>query len=391
MKMVMAGVMILFVWPGAEAGVAAGGEKGAEVASAKASAQTTAGEKKASFDIPIWHPDARWGNQTVALMGSGEFGNYDGPAMDIMNTVPPVDPKARLQHYMATGGPYGLISCDPELNRYHSVTCNARGSEIDGPFSRARLIGGWGYMDDPRCAMSPDGRYFYVAEMRSTKGIRRFDLATQRVTTIPGYGWGTAIVPNSKGSIYFITKDGTVKRGDVDGKVEKTFKLQIPPEHTTSDWLLDEPNDRLYWSMGGCNRKSETQKWFVGYFDMKTEDGIFHGVLPANAKKPNCWMKAVPGPFDDFFCYTQVYISFGPDDPEHNFIYMGACDTYTFFRLDLKKREVWACSREKAGIRFVYDHPANMKPPLTGLYGQDINGSQRFWVDRRFLVNPRIK
>jgi len=346
--------------------------------------------ERPTFDIPVWHPDARWGNQTVALMGSGEFGNYDGPAMDIMNTVPPVDPKARLQHYLATGGPYGLISYDPELDRYHAVTCNARGSEIDGPFSRARLIGGWGYMDDPRCAMSPDGRYFFVAEMRG-RGIRRFDLETQQVTTIPGQGWSTAMVPNSKGKIYFISSNGDAKLCDVDGKAEKTFKLQIPPEHNTSTLLLDEVNDRLYWSMGGCNRKSETKKWFVGYFDMKTEDGIFHGVLPAKTDKPNCWMKAVPAPFDDFFCYTQVYISFGPDDPEHNFIYMQACDTYTFFRLDLMKREVWACSREKDGIRFVYDHPANMKPPLTGMYGQDINGSQRFWVDRRFLVNPRIK
>jgi hypothetical protein len=320
---------------------AVGGGKSEEPAKPPAAA-----EKKSKFDIPVWHPDARWRANGEAFIGSGSVGQLDGPRLDIMFRLAGCN-TGRLwvgEH----GGPYGCFSYDPDLERTHLAAGSARGF-LDGPFSRARFHGGWTYLDEPSCASSPDGRYFFVAESKTNR-IRRMDLEKQQVASIPWPTgtYGVNLLASKGGKLYVVTSGGDLHACDIDGKSEKTVRLQIPG---AGRYLLDEVNDRLYWATY-FNPKT---KWFVGYFDMKAGDGVFHGVLPT--EPPNGIMSggAVPGPFKGFKAYPHVFaLWFGPDDPDRNFIYMDHVDTAQLYRLDLKKEEVGVLSCEADGARFIF-------------------------------------
>jgi hypothetical protein len=69
---------------------------------------------------------------------------------------------------------------------------------------------------------------------------------------------------------------------------------------------------------------------------------------------------------------------------------MGACDTNNTFRLDLKKEEVWVCSQEADGIRYIFSGKGKGS---TGGFDQsgDIMSSVPFWSGPRTQRQRRIK
>jgi hypothetical protein len=240
-------------------------------------------------------------------------------------------------------------------------------------------------MDHPFGASSPDGRYLFIDDRSSRNSFRRLDLEKQQVVTIPHPdGWVQGMFADKNGKLYLVRGGGEIQVCDIDGKLEKTLKLQLPGG---GGFLLDAVNDRLYWSTG----YEASKKWLVGYFDMKAADGIFHGLISYdNERNHKVWMRAVPAPFKDFGVYPQLGLWFGPDDPDKNFIYMGACDTNNFFRLDLKKEEVWVCSQEKDGIRFIFTGQG--KGSTSGLDGLgNIARSKPHWEGPQVLRYPRVK
>jgi RNA polymerase sigma-70 factor (ECF subfamily) len=342
-------------------------------------------EKKPQFDTPAWHPEARWSAKPEPLMGGGGFGGpLDGPRLDVQTVYGGT--MSRLG-WCIVGGPYMFSSYDPELERLHAVAGSASGV-MDGPFSRARIAGPWAYMDEPGCTSTPDGRYLFVTERYNEHVIRRMDLEKQMVVSIPRpKGWLMNIFADNKGRLYVVMHGGETFVCDFDGKVEKKIKLQTPG---AGIFLFDAVNDRLYWGTKG----GKTQ-WFLGYFDMKAGDGVFHGVLPCDMERnKKNWMRAVPAPFKDFGAYTQVdNLSFGPDDPERNFIYMRNCDTTQHFRLDLKKEEVWVLTQEPDGFRYIFSGQGKGSLHTWGLTNTgDVPASVDAWGgDPKSLRYPRVK
>ncbi|MCX7806689.1 MAG: hypothetical protein N3A38_16105, partial [Planctomycetota bacterium] len=90
-----------------------------------------------------------------------------------------------------------------------------------------------------------------------------------------------------------------------------------------------------------------TKNYYIWYWDMK--DGSFHGVLPTPAKSGKDRGRNVPGPFEGTNLYSEGSVCFGPDDPDHRFLYVGRVDTWCWFRLDLEKRMVAALDIESGG------------------------------------------
>jgi hypothetical protein len=86
-------------------------------------------------------------------------------------------------------------------------------------------------------------------------------------------------------------------------------------------------------------------------------------------------------------------LSFGPDDPERNFIYMRNCDTTQHFRLDLKKEEVWVLTQEPDGFRYIFSGQGKGSLHTWGLTNTgDVPASVDAWGgDPKSLRYPRVK
>ncbi len=130
---------------------------------------------------------------------------------------------------------------------------------------------------------------------------------------------------------------------------------------------FDEKKGRLYAS--GTIVKKDGKQWHVWYFDLN-DGGSFHGVLAGERTGASA---VYAGPFDGFKGYAEHSIAFGPDDPEKRFLYMRLTDTKTFYRLDLEKRMVAACSgppRGKAGpVMFIESGiPNGMVPHMAPIW-----------------------
>ena len=338
-------------------------------------------EKPKKFSTPAWHPDARWSATPETYIGSGAFGGpLDGPRLDIVYTE--MISTARLMPGYE-GAPYGCSSYDPELDRLHMVAGSARGC-FDGPFSRARFAG-WAYMAKPVCAATPDGRYLFMTEPGANNALRRLDLVEQKVVTLTRPpGWLQFLFADKKGNVYLChpAEGGRTHVCDVNGKVKKTITLQFPG--TPASLFLDSETERLWWS-AQFNPKT---KWLAGYFDMKAGDGVFHGVVPRAPKRKS----NEAGPIKGLNVYPQVWINFGPDDPEKRFLYMTPNDCLTFFRLDLKKGEAWACTKEKDGIRFINAGvPRNINWGTHITAEGDIGTTVPHWEGPRILRYRRVK
>jgi RNA polymerase sigma factor (sigma-70 family) len=295
-------------------------------------------EKKSKFDIPVWHPDARWEREKEPFAGSGAPGELEGPRREVQWrwAVLPTRKGAVL-----TGGTYTWLCYDPGTERYHSAAGAARGC-FDGPFSRARF-GGWDYSHRGRGASSPDGRYVFFTEPWQGQILRQLDFVKQEVKTIlsdtRGIGPMTA---DSTGRLH-VVKGSELVIFSGDGKVERQQALDMQEKFggLGASIALDEKNGRLYGAGYGM------KKWYVFYWDVK--DGSFHGVLPITGAGEPKRGRNEPGPFKGTDLYGEGNVAFGPDDPEHRFVYTGRVDTHLFFRLDLEKQEVSAFSVDKDG------------------------------------------
>jgi hypothetical protein len=198
--------------------------------------------------------------------------------------------------------------------------------------------------------------------------IRRFDLKEQTAKTLPvKVGDLKGIAADSQGRLLIFTGGLELLCVDGDGKEVEKKKLQDPGQGLgdVPGITFDEVRNRLYGSTGfnlGC-------KWYVWYWDLK--DGSFHGVLPGTKSGEPKRKRGEAGPFEGTELYPEMPITyFGPDDPEHNFLYVAPNDMPAFFRLDLAKKEIRALRTEGGKVKF-FDHG----------FAQDMPSSQGTWMD----------
>lgn len=288
--------------------------------------------KPAAFPIPVWHPDARWEVEDL-FAGSGAFGFLEGPRRESQ----PFAGKVGLLYGPTQGGRNVILAYDPETEFVQIAAGSARGY-LDGPFSRARF-GTNNYTSRPTWTHSPDRRYAYLMDVENQRALRRCDLEKQEVTTIrrtvKNYGGMTV---DDKGKLLLIEGEELLWL-DIAGKQEKSLSLKLEEKVSGiggagASLALDEVHGRLF-ATGGA------KQWYIWYWDLK--DGSFHGVLPVPAKGTGRKMNEA-GPFVGTRLYGEGSVFFGPDDPQKRYLYTARVDTYSLFRLDLEKKEVWSLS-----------------------------------------------
>lgn len=292
---------------------------------------------KSKFDTPVWDGGARWKMELFA--GCEVAGHLDGPRLEMMYFS--AGYMGRLYNPKGAGR-YALSSYDPETERGHVVAGWARGY-LDGPFSRARM-GGWDYVTHSLSTSSPDGRFLYLTDGYNGDVLRCFDLEKQEVKTLLPDTKGLAgLVCDSKYQLYALKREGQLIIILPDGATKPGVKLEM--KEIVGGWgasmALDEKHDRIYASCFG------TKEYYIWYWDMK--DGSFHGVLPTPEKSGKDRGRNKPGPFEGMNLYNQGTVGFGPDDPDHRYLYSGRTDTWGWFRLDLDKKTVSALEIESEG------------------------------------------
>ena len=290
-------------------------------------------EAKRKFDVPVWHPDARWEVEDP-FAGSGAPGFLEGPRRESQ----PFAGKVGLLYGPTQGGRNVILAYDPETEFVHIAAGSTRGY-LDGPFSRARF-GTNNYTSRPTWTHSPDRRYAYLMDVENQRALRRCDLEKQEVTTIrrtvKNYGGMTV---DDKGKLLLIEGEELLWL-DIAGKQEKSLSLKLEEKVSGiggagASLALDEVHGRLYATGFGA------KQWYIWYWDLK--DGSFHGVLTVPAKDAGRKMGEA-GPFVGTRLYGEGSVFFGPDDPQNLYLYTARVDTYSLFRLDLENKEVWSLS-----------------------------------------------
>jgi hypothetical protein len=299
------------------------------------------------------------------------------------------------------GNQPAIYSHDPKIERVHVVAGGAAGY-LDGPFSRARF-GGWSYSGRSAGARSPNGRFVYMTEPFYGRALRRLDLKEQRAGTVKlPKGRILSMSPDDDGNLYVLMSGGTLLLMDAGrGKVVRTVKLDPGDEQISStlSWstALDTVNGRLYAT------KYSARKYYIWYWDLK--DGSFHGVLAVPQKGDPVRPKprgggiggCLPGPFKGTKLYNEGSVYFGPDDPKRRFLYTSRTDTSTFFRLDLKKKEVWvfAIDKQKKVLRFI--GPGESGAVGTGVKGLKVlpdgglMSTSPHWTGAHVFTHRRLK
>jgi hypothetical protein len=301
-------------------------------------AATVKPEGKSKFDTPCWSPEARW-KREVWSTAAGVVGNLDGPRMGILSRRGTVN-----YPYVQEGGPFNFIAYDDVNEQVIYVGGGARGC-LDGPLSRARF-GGSGYsMGGGVSGMSPDGR-FYVMGDGANKATRLIDLKEQTVRTVPDLAAMKFFDKKGQAWLYSGTAKDGFKLMAVEVGALKTNQIVAIKEAIarTTECLFDEVNNRVY--QCGDLIKRDGTNWFVSYLDLG-DGGAFHGVLGGQVIGPN---PGYAGSFDGYKGYPNNHVQFGPDDPEHRYLYYHGTDTGDFRRLDLQKRTI---------VQFDYDVKAN--------------------------------
>jgi hypothetical protein len=292
-----------------------------------APASSAAPAKKPKFDIPVWHPDARWEVSTEPFAGN----MLDGPRREVM-WLTGVRPS--LLGGLTQGERHVFLTYDERTERYHQATRGARGY-LDGPFSRARLKSGH-YHEDLYWVFDPNGRFFYVLEDVGTGRVRGLDFAKQYVHTVPIKGAAKAITCGDSGKVYAaINNPATevqVLSPGTEWKLLETVKIQGNQALSGLSAVLavDEKRGRLYGTTYGA------APWYVWYWDLK--DGSYHGVLPNSSKEANKRVMGEAGPFAGTVVYNEGAIGWGPDDPDKRFLYMTRVDDDSCYRLDLEDK-----------------------------------------------------
>lgn len=283
---------------------------------------------QSKFDTPMWSPEARWKRERWEGVEMGQFGNLDGPRLQTMHRrFYPIIP------YVQEGAPYHLTAYDSVNEHVMEISGGGRGL-LDGPLSRARFGGSAYSMGGGASALTPDGRYFVMGD-GVNKATRLIDLKEQTVRTVPDLAAMKFFDNKGNAWLYKGGKDG-FKLISVDVATLKTNREIAIKEAIliTTECLLDEVHDRIY--QAGDYIMRDGKNWFVSYLDLK-DGGSFHGVLTGGTLGPN---PGYTGSFDSYNGYPNGHIQFGPDDPEHRFLYHHATDTGNFRCLDLEKRMI---------------------------------------------------
>lgn len=288
------------------------------------------------FDTPVWHPDARWAYEGVVPMAAAYSETH------------PLD-AASWQ------GPSAFYRTELERRRVAQITSGAMGP-MDGPFSRARFAG-HGYVSHPGVAVSPDRRYMIRTDPYDGGAVRVLDFKEQMVRTVLPRGSGVqALATNSRGEVLLLMGAGSGQLLTLDlATGKKVGETKLKAAHATDlgfgrGLALDEKRNRLYACGTVVDSGEKGKPWHVWYFDLN-DGGSFHGVLKGGVTGalPSDGSGCYTGPFDGFIGYAEHSICWGPDDPEFRFLYLRMTDSPTFFRLDLERRIVGACSGPERG------------------------------------------
>ncbi len=344
---------------------------------------TAYSQYEGGFTTPAWDTSARWeairngGCTAVEMFLEGEARDALGSSFGFSYTEAGTIGRGYLS---AEGGRNFIGWYEVESNRLHCIAGSGHGM-LDGPFSRARF-GTWHYTWHPGAAFSQDGRYMYMTDKSGSRhSLRRLDFQEQIVTTlIPGVnGNYRGLATGADGKVYMVSSKCMLMVMSPDGVVEKTVQLDTADGVITGftphalPITIDDKNNRLY-----CNQS--TKNWYTFYWDLS--DLSFHGVVPVIAVRRG---RNSPGPFSGTDWYFEgSHISFGPDDPDKRFLYMGRNDTHTMFRLDLLRQWV-------SGVRLSTEGSKSILQFVDTLPNSNINLYAGFrWVGNgSFLGGPR--
>jgi len=319
-----------------------------------ASARQPPESATARFDIPVWHPDARWElAPSPFALDTNLRAHLDGPRHELM-WGHPIYP--RLHGGFQGVGRYVFMSYDDRTDRYHAITGGAAGY-LDGPFSRARF-----YVEDYHAgrherAWSPDARFYYMLASFYGQRIRSLDFAEQMVRTLPVEG--LAFACGDGGKVYAVQGHNPAETFAVlspgpEWKLLRTGPLQghVKLSALGTSLAVDEQRDRLY----GTTYRAEPS--YVWYWDL--EDGSLHGVLPNSAGQPDARQQGEAGPFRGTVLYNHGEICWGPDDPQKRFLYVTRVDDANLYRLDLDREIISVFSAEEG--RFVDEGKGDGSP-----------------------------
>ncbi|GIW81378.1 MAG: hypothetical protein KatS3mg105_3185 [Gemmatales bacterium] len=260
---------------------------------------------KPRFNIPVWHPDARWKPQPRSFaLDSNVRAHLDGPRHEVMMGHP-IYP--RLRGGMQGVGRQVFMAYDSRRERYHAVTGGAAGY-LDGPFSRARLYVSDYHTGRHERAWSPDGRFYYLLASFAGQRIRSLDFATQMVRTLPTAG--VAFACGESGKLYIVQGASPAKKVVIlspgpEWKVLRTVDLkgEVKLSLLGSSLAVDEKQGRLYATT------YRASPWYIWYWDLS--DGTVHGVLPIAKDKSKARKPGEAGPFEGTVMYNHGEISWG--------------------------------------------------------------------------------
>ncbi|MBA4387992.1 MAG: hypothetical protein C0404_08420 [Verrucomicrobia bacterium] len=293
------------------------------------------------FDIPAWHPDARWEVAKESFANNTKLpGILDGPRQETLQFSVT---RPHLLGGFVGSGRYVFQSYDARTERFHPATRGARGM-LDGPFSRARF----NYDDYHASHMQvrgQDGRFYYIPDWYSGS-IRVLDFAKQMVSTLAVKGPAVS-ADGESGRIYVLNDWNpittlTVLSPGPEWKVLETKSLQGKQTGNALGLVLavDEKRNRLYGRTAYPNNP-----WYVWYWDLG--DGSYHGLLPISPKDaPGKRRQGEAGPFSGTVLYGHGELCWGPDDPDKRHLYLANVDDGALYRMDLDKEVLMVMNKD---------------------------------------------
>ena len=346
------------------AGVILAGAVAAGVAvSMKGGSEPLPAEAPKKFSTPVTAPGAVWELDRECWAGFKHWttGYLDGPRKEAMSYA---GDSLHPDGFFEDGAEWVFRAYDPETERFYTAAGGA-GGDLDGPFGRARFAG-WGYAAGAS-TMTQDGRFVYVVCLPGGKhksSVKRLDTEKRVVTTVHrAVGWSPPIPACGPDGTVYVYDGSKVHVYPVEG-AKRVIDLERACK--TRGAAYDPKHDRLY----GANRAT-TKDWTIFYWDLKT--GKFHGVLPSpdnpiNEGKVRAQMAT--GTFKHTKLWCPGGLSFGPDDPDCRYIYVGGGDENCMYRFDLEKETfLKTVPVAKDSAQFGFGESGGRVRPPKGWYG----------------------
>jgi hypothetical protein len=239
-----------------------------------------------------------------------------------------LDVDAKGNAYWAVDMTYPVVRrWDVKTGMVTTIAGSACG-HLDGPLHRARF-GGWGYNSNSLICVSADAKHIFLTEPYKNGLWRHLDMEAGVVRSLEGPRGVFVIAKDKSGEIRAFRTDGQqppdcngYKKLDV-ATFQHEFKgRKIHYIGYINGRALDVENAKFYWHARNAP--------FVA--DLKT--GQTRCLTPAG---PNPRRADTTGPFEGmaWHCPTDMSISRGG-----RYLYMGGGDSFSFYRLDLQRREI---------------------------------------------------